>query len=125
MSISDLKGSSFIQEKKKYHGKIRHGGKHYHLGYYKLASDAALACDKALKLLMGPNANTNYATEHDHKKMRAMELRRTGLNVDFEAVRAYMSSKVNGAILKVSSNCGEDAEQLIEKKRKNDGKPPR
>eukprot|EP00579_Thalassiosira_antarctica_P003270 CAMPEP_0201904980 /NCGR_PEP_ID=MMETSP0902-20130614/56276_1 /ASSEMBLY_ACC=CAM_ASM_000551 /TAXON_ID=420261 /ORGANISM="Thalassiosira antarctica, Strain CCMP982" /LENGTH=1143 /DNA_ID=CAMNT_0048439085 /DNA_START=159 /DNA_END=3590 /DNA_ORIENTATION=+ len=126
LSISDLKGSSFIQEKKKYQAKIKHGGKHNHLGYYKIASDAALAHDEALKLLMGPKANTNYATEHDHKNMRAMELRRTGLNVDFEAVRAYMSSKVNGVILKVrASSNGEDAEQLIEKKRKNDGKPPR
>ncbi|KAL7526567.1 hypothetical protein ACHAXR_004615, partial [Thalassiosira sp. AJA248-18] len=106
MSISALKGVSFNKEKKKYQARINHGGKLCHLGYYKLAVDAALAHDSALGLLKTQDdLETNFATEQDHKNARAMELKKTGLNVDFDAVEAYMSVKIDWFVSKIV--CGE------------------
>jgi len=129
MSSRHWKGVSFIEEKEKYQekyqGKIEHGGKACHLGYYMLASDAALAHDEALRLLKISNVRPNFATDQDHKNERAVELSKTvktRFDDDFEAVQQYITSTVSHIVSKViaSSSCSKDGEQLIEKKRKQD-----
>ena len=102
MSVSDLTGVFFNEEKNKYQARIPYGGKERKLGHYKLASDAALAFDTALRLL-GPSKKMkpNFASEKDHKKLRAVESRRIGLTVVFGKVKSSISSKIDGLITKV------------------------
>ena len=54
---------------------------------------------------MGPVSNTttrhHFATNEDHKRMRAMELETTGVEVDFHDVKQYMASAINEMMLKV------------------------
>ena len=65
-------------------------------GTYKLASDAALAYDKAMRLLKGQDyANANFANWQEYQNARVTELQRTGLEVDSGKVETYMTSKMN------------------------------
>lgn len=73
-------------------------GTPYSLGSYKLQSDAALAYDKAAMVFRGPTwSKINFATEQDHRALRAVELNTTGLCVDLEDVLVQISSNVNDA----------------------------
>ena len=84
---SDYKGVDLLKDKQsQYRARIRYEGKTRYVGCYKLASDAALACDKALEFFKVSNAKPNFATEQDHEKARAAELTRTGLEADLCAV---------------------------------------
>ena len=129
-SLSDIKGFHFHVGSKKYQAGIGYQGKnlylgkiwyykclpnvrhastyvqlHFHsylVGQYELSSDAALAYDQALRQLKGWNSlGSNFATNEDHKRMRAMELETTGVEVDFHDVKQYMASAINEMMLKV------------------------
>ena len=61
-----------------------------------MASDAALAYDKAMRLLKGQDyANANFANWQEYQNARVTELQRTGLEVDSGKVETYMTSKMN------------------------------
>jgi len=137
LSVSDLKGRTFVKSMNKYLGRIRFRGKDYVLGYYELASDAALAHDEALKTFLGSKessrfaknskAKFTFATDREHRKTRVTESRKRGLNVDFEAVKEYMSSEMDKMMSKFLASVGDDdegEEKLAEKNRKKE-KPPR
>ncbi|KAL9180597.1 hypothetical protein ACHAXT_011050 [Thalassiosira profunda] len=100
-TLSSLVGFAFNEEKSKYRVKMAHGGKDRNVGHYKLASDAARAYDEALKLLKECSGGANFISEKDHKDARAFEMRSTGLLVDYEKVRGYMLSKIEGIISKI------------------------
>ena len=98
LSTSDLKGffSYSMKDGNKYRAQITTGGKTYNLGNYDLRSDAALAHDLAAKLLDNCGKlkrATNFAREQEHQSLRAVEMRQTGLSVDFKDVQAYMTMK--------------------------------
>ena len=124
MSISDLKGFYFHDGS--YKSQIKTGGNVHHLGNYKLASDAALAYDNAQKLRKCPNLKTNFSKEQQHKNLRALESRRTGLNVDFASVQAYMASRLDFVATNIRAsaekdsglNSGGDGEKPLSKKMK-------
>lgn len=83
------------------------GKKDINLGYYKLASDAALVHDKALVLLKGNTSlrsvRANFTTDQEHEDSRTIEMNRTGLNVDIDTVLSKISSKVTGLLSKMST----------------------
>ena len=102
--ISNWKGIMFRSEKGKYKAKIPYGGKDINLGYYKLASDAALVYDKALILLKGANAKTNFASDQDHVTSRATEMRGTNSNVNLGKVLSKISSKIETVVSKICAS---------------------
>ena len=102
--ISNWKGITFRPEKRKYKAKIPYGGKDINLGYYKLASDAALVYDKALILLKGANAKTNFASDQDHVSSRATETRGTSSNVNLGKVLSKISSKIESLVSKICAS---------------------
>jgi len=107
-TIPSWNGVYFVKEKKKYVAKIQqkrtNGGKPCHLGSYMLASDAALAHDEALRLLKISYPKINFATDQDHENARAVESSRRKLDVDFDAVRKYMSSTLSHIISKARAS---------------------
>ena len=70
------------------------------MGNYDLASDAALAYDEAIKCIEGPDADTNFDTDQEYQIFRAKELKVTGLDVDLDKTRAYISTKLDDFITK-------------------------
>ena len=112
---SNLKGVN-RSESGRYYAQLVCKGVTYNAGTYNLASDAALACDKALKLIKGSNAKPTFTKEQDHKKWRAAELTRTGLKVDLCAVRKYMSVMLDAAIAKnlaLGNDNSDDGDEAI------------
>ena len=122
--LSDLKG--FTTRDSYYQAQMSIRGKTHNLGSYKLASDAALAYDNAQKLRKCPNLKTNFSKEQQHKNLRALESRRTGLNVDFPSVQAYMASRLDCVATNIRAsaekdsglNSGGDGEKPLSKKMK-------
>lgn len=83
------------------------------LGLYTLASDAVLAVEKAQRLVHGHTVGeTMFATKEDHKRVRGIESKISGLNVDFDEVQDYMSSRIskimsgNDAFVSNLARCG-------------------
>ena len=84
-----------------------HGNK-LSLGTFILASDAALAFDKASKLLNknvpSSRVRQNFAHDNDHIEMRNKEMSVRGLdNVDLKDVMSELSSTLNGIMLKIET----------------------
>ena len=111
--ISNWKGIAFRPEKRKYKAKIPYGGKDINLGYYKLASDAALVHDKALIVLRGTKAKTNFPSDQDHVISRAAEMKGTSLNVNLEKVLSKISSKIESLVSKIRSSEPDESSNLM------------
>jgi len=77
-----------------YRGRIVYEGTRHCLGFYELATDAALAWDQAVRLLKRHNGLINFATGEEYKKLRAKELIENGLDVDLEITLAKIESSV-------------------------------
>ena len=85
-----------------YHVRIYHNGKQHNILSCKLQSDAALAYDEAARVLKGPKWSIiNFAHKQAHRTLRAIELKKTGLNVDFDETLAKMSLKVKDSLSKI------------------------
>mmetsp|Transcript_14644 Transcript_14644/g.26608 ORF Transcript_14644/g.26608 Transcript_14644/m.26608 type:complete len:991 (-) Transcript_14644:277-3249(-) len=91
-----------------YQAMIRHQGKQHCLGTYKLACDAAMAYDGALKILKG-SRGINFVTTQEHIDMLEKEMRSTGLDVDLEETLAMISGKVK----KVASKIGKFKDKAV------------
>ena len=121
--LSSLKGFVFKLDKKKYKAKIKYGENDINLGYYKLASDAAWAYDRALGVLRGDKARTNFSSEDAYKSSRALEMKETNLHVDYETIQAKIASKVDDVRSKMSSSASAAKEiggDVSETKKKSD-----
>ena len=102
--LSSLKGFVFKLDKKKYKAKISYGQNGINLGYYKLASDASWAYDRALGVLRGEKARTNFDSEEAYKSSRALEMKETNLHVDYETIQAKIASKIDDIRSKICSS---------------------
>lgn len=83
-------------------------GNNLSLGTFILASDAALAFDKASKLLNknvpSSQVKQNFAHDNDHIEMRKKEMRVRGLDdVDLKDVMSELSSTLNGIMSKIET----------------------
>jgi len=103
ISVSEFRGVSENKLWGMYGASIRHGGKDFYLGRYKLLLDAALAYDSAARVLKGPNwdKGLNFASKQDHRNLREMELKQRRLNVDLEQTLTAISSKLDGVVSKI------------------------
>jgi len=106
-SLSSLKGFAFKPDKKKYKAKIKYGENDINLGYYKLASDAAWAYDRALGVLRGEKARTNFDSEDAYRSSRALEMKETNLHVDYETIQAKIASKTASAAKEIGGDVSE------------------
>ena len=106
--ISNWKGIAFRPKKNKYKAKIPYGGEDINLGYYKLASDAALVHDEAAILLKGTKAETNFASDQDHVSSRVAEMKGKCLNVKLEKVLSKISSKIESLVSKIRATEQDD-----------------
>lgn len=109
-----LVGVSPDKTTKKFRARLYYGGnKEVFVGTYELASDAALARDRALRLVKGSNEGANFQSERDHLNARADEMRRTGLGKSFQSIQEFMSSNVDAAVAKALTSADkEDGEEV-------------
>jgi len=122
-TLSSLKGFLFKPDKKKYKAKIKYGENDINLGYYKLASDAAWAYDRALGVLRGEKAKPNFSSEDAYKSSRALEMKETNLHVDYETIQAKIASKIDDVTSKMGSSASAAKEiggDVSETKKKSD-----
>ena len=105
-----MKGILLDEDTKEYKAQIAHGGNLRELGGYKLASDAALAYDQAERLFNGEYARTNFSSDQDHKDSRVEEMRRTGLNVDFDSIKANMAVRLDVIVKEVSASATKESD---------------
>ena len=98
LTASKFLGICWRKRRKEYEAELKDDDStRYYLGCFKLATDAALVYDKALVLVEGPDTKKklNFATEQDYLESRAAELKKTGFEINFEAVQAKISAKMN------------------------------
>ena len=93
-------GVSYRKDRKKWTSKIRHGGKQPLFGNYSLETDAALACDEGVKLLRGPNADSNFANLEEYEKAKKLELAKTDLGSDASMSYTAIKAKVTEVVRK-------------------------
>ena len=79
----------------KYRVVINHQGMRHVVGKYQLHSDAALAYDKAARILKGPNWKVNFASEQGYRSLREIELNATGIDVNLQETLLTIKSNVN------------------------------
>ena len=121
-TLSSLKGFLFKPDKKKYKAKIKYGENDINLGYYKLASDAARAYDRALGILRGEEARTNFDSEDAYRSSRALEMKETNLHVDYETIQAKIASKIDDVTSKIcaSSASAKTVDGTVSETKKSD-----
>lgn len=111
--LSSLKGANYHKSKDKYESRISYQGRSsLYIGTFKLASDAALAHDLALKILGGSSLDVNFFTDQEYQSLRALELRMAGLDVNSVDTMAGISTKVNKFIsskIKAANVCDLEA----------------
>ena len=85
-----------------YQAQIYHNGKRYFIGTCKLQSDAALAYDEAARALKRQRMRkVNFESMQAHRTLRAIELKRTGFNVDLDEILAKIALNVKYALWKI------------------------
>jgi len=100
-SGSNLSGVHCFGSSTEYKSIIFYEGNGYSLGKYQLASDAALAYDKAA-LSIGPYWDINFSSWDDYISTRTLELKRRGSStVNFTSVLEEVSSRASEVALKV------------------------
>ena len=76
----------------KYAAQINHNRRHYHLGNFQLASDAARCYDAAVKLLKQSTGKFNFESEAEYLEARELELKKqTDSEHEIESFEAVIS----------------------------------
>ena len=100
-SGSNLSGVHCFGSTTEYKSIIFYEGSGYSLGKYQLASDAALAYDKAA-LSIGPYWDINFSSWDDYIAARTLELKRRGSStISFTSVLEQISSRATEVVSKV------------------------
>ena len=79
--------------------------------------DAAFVFDQSLTLLKGanlksPTVETNFRNNKENRRVRAEEMRRTCLDVDFGSVRPLMELKLEPVVKEVAKKGGSARKEL-------------
>ncbi|KAL7528424.1 hypothetical protein ACHAXR_002439, partial [Thalassiosira sp. AJA248-18] len=94
LSPADLMGITYSKQYEKYVSSIVFKGKPHFLGRFKLASDAGLARDQALKAVVGIAKGFNFCSKQQYLDMREKEITSRGIEVEDVDIIAAKIQKV-------------------------------
>jgi hypothetical protein len=103
-----FKGMTYDASFEKWNSRISVDGNMYHMGYYQLQNDAALAYDEGIKILKsGKIRLRNFETKEKYLKARADEIKMKGLQIyqvkSHGDIFIEISSQVRNFMKKLSS----------------------